>query len=270
MKNASRIILGALFVLFSFVAHAQDFMYFSNGEVLRVKVTEVGTSEIRYKKFDNLSGPVYVVNKSEVQKIQYQSGQTDVLSPNSEEGRVNVVQPENPKAIYEEAQSHSLSVNLLDLFAMTDLTIQYEWVNKSAKLGIRIPLTIGFLNRNFGYLSQGDIFGYNTVLGLGSDLRIYPGRVKKVRYVFGPSFNFAYIYRGGFYDINGQKTVYESNYLMRFYFFNGFVVEPTKHFRFGFDGGYGFITNFKINGNLMPDELNRAAIKLNLHLGYKF
>lgn len=270
MKNTSRIILAAIFVLFSIAVNAQDFMHFSNGEVLRVKVTEVGTSEIRYKKFDNLNGPDYVVNKSEVQMIKYQNGQIDVLSGRSEEGRVNVVPAENPKVIYEEAPSHSLSVNLLDLFVMSDLTIQYEWVNKSARLGVRIPLTLGFFNRNFGTPSTGEILGYNNVLGLGTDLRIYPGRVKKVRYVFGPSVNFAYVHVDGFYDIDGQKTVYEPAYMMRFYLLNGFVAEPNKHFRIGFDAGFGFITDFKIDEYMMLDELNRPALKLNMHLGYKF
>lgn len=265
--NLKNIILFFFALLSCNILFAQDFIHFSNGEVLRVKVTEVGTSEIRYKKFDNLNGPDYVVAKSEVQKIQYENGQADVLS-NS--GAVSSAPAEQPKPAQEAAPSHSLSVNILDLIVMSDFTIQYEWVNKSSKLGIRVPLTLGFFNRNFNIPSTGDILGYNNVLCLGTDLRIFPGRVKKVRYVFGPSVNFAYINVDGGYIGADDKIVYGTDYMLRFFINNGFVAEPNKHFRMGLDVGFGFMTNFKPDEFQMLDQYNRPTMRFNLHMGYKF
>jgi hypothetical protein len=57
-----------------FQSIAQDKIYKKGGEVLEVKVTEVGSSEIKYKAFANLTGPTYTVAKSEVLKITYENG----------------------------------------------------------------------------------------------------------------------------------------------------------------------------------------------------
>lgn len=54
-----------------------DVITFKNGEEVKAIVTEVGTSEIKYKKCDNLNGPVYSVKKSEVFMIKYANGSKD-------------------------------------------------------------------------------------------------------------------------------------------------------------------------------------------------
>ena len=38
---------------------AQDMIKLKSGEDLQTKVIEIGTTEIKYKKFDNLDGPTY-------------------------------------------------------------------------------------------------------------------------------------------------------------------------------------------------------------------
>ena len=44
-----------------------------------VKIIEVGTSEVKYKKIDNLNGPIFSILKSEVSMIQYENGSKDVF-----------------------------------------------------------------------------------------------------------------------------------------------------------------------------------------------
>jgi hypothetical protein len=56
---------------------AQDTLRFRNGEVQAVKVNEVGIAEIHYNRFDNLLGPKYVVDKSDILLIKYAGGQVD-------------------------------------------------------------------------------------------------------------------------------------------------------------------------------------------------
>lgn len=52
-----------------------------NGEEIRAKVEEVGEQSIRYRKFTNLTGPVYSIARGEVFVIRYESGAKDIITP---------------------------------------------------------------------------------------------------------------------------------------------------------------------------------------------
>ena len=41
---------------------------------------EIGQTEIKYKKFDNQNGPVYVSAKSDISQILYENGTKDIFS----------------------------------------------------------------------------------------------------------------------------------------------------------------------------------------------
>jgi hypothetical protein len=58
---------------------SQDEITFKSGDILKTRVIEVGTEEIVYKKFENLSGPSYSVNKNQVFMIKYENGSKDVF-----------------------------------------------------------------------------------------------------------------------------------------------------------------------------------------------
>ena len=51
-----------------------------SGETILVKVIEVGTSEVKYKKLDNLNGPVFSMLKSDLLMIKYENGTKDDFS----------------------------------------------------------------------------------------------------------------------------------------------------------------------------------------------
>lgn len=69
-----------IFLFLFFSSHAQDIIVFKKGEELKTKVLEVGTKEIKYKKFDNLDGPIFIVKRSEVIMIKYANGTKDSLT----------------------------------------------------------------------------------------------------------------------------------------------------------------------------------------------
>ena len=56
-----RILFQAAFMLLSTTVSAQDVIVKKNGEEIRAKVEEVGEQSIRYRKFTNLTGPVYSI-----------------------------------------------------------------------------------------------------------------------------------------------------------------------------------------------------------------
>ena len=71
-----------IFILFciSLNSNAQDVLYTSKGAKIEAKLTEINASDIKYKEFTNLDGPVYVISKSEIVLIQYANGTTQVIN----------------------------------------------------------------------------------------------------------------------------------------------------------------------------------------------
>src|SRR6185312_6167842 len=81
---------------------AQDKIYKKNGPAINAKVIEIGTDEIKYKLTDSPDGPVYVVDKSSLQKIVYADGRV-------EKYQVSYKDPEN----YEGQLTKALKLNFL-------------------------------------------------------------------------------------------------------------------------------------------------------------
>ena len=51
----------------------QDSIYQKGSAVIFSKVTEVSSSEIKYRKANNPDGPVYTLDRNEVSRIKYQN-----------------------------------------------------------------------------------------------------------------------------------------------------------------------------------------------------
>ena len=64
----------------SMIINAQDTLSMRTGEKIQVKVMEVGISEVKYKKLDNINGPVFSTHKSDLLTIQYENGSKDDFS----------------------------------------------------------------------------------------------------------------------------------------------------------------------------------------------
>ena len=77
MKN---ILLFILFICSSNIIKAQDTLSMRSGENILVKVIEVGTAEVKYKKLDNLNGPVFSMLKSDLLMIKYANGTNEDFS----------------------------------------------------------------------------------------------------------------------------------------------------------------------------------------------
>jgi hypothetical protein len=59
---------------------SQDMITKKSGEDIQVKVIEVTTTEVKYKKFDNLNGPTFTILKSDILMIRYENGTKDIFS----------------------------------------------------------------------------------------------------------------------------------------------------------------------------------------------
>ncbi len=66
--------------LFTSSVFSQDIITKKTGEDISAKISEVTQTEIKYKKFDNLEGPIFSILKSDVLMIRYEDGTKDIFN----------------------------------------------------------------------------------------------------------------------------------------------------------------------------------------------
>jgi len=59
---------------------AQDIITMKNGDEIQAIVQDIGTDEMKYKRFDNPNGPTYSLKISRIVSIQYANGSKDVFA----------------------------------------------------------------------------------------------------------------------------------------------------------------------------------------------
>lgn len=87
-----KFILTAFYLLSINSLMAQDIIILKNGDEIKSKVTKVGKMEIDYKKWSNLNGPDYTIEKSDVFLIKYQNGEKDIISDNNQKNKLQILQ----------------------------------------------------------------------------------------------------------------------------------------------------------------------------------
>lgn len=75
------------------LSFAQDVITKMDNTTIQAKVVEIGETQISYRSWDNLDGPLYKINKSSVQKIVYQNGREDVFQEQRTEPTVKSSTP---------------------------------------------------------------------------------------------------------------------------------------------------------------------------------
>jgi len=76
-----KIILSLFTTVLSFTfCYSQDAITKKSGEDIQAKILEVGQTEIKYKKFDNLEGPTFTMPKSDILLVRYENGTKDIFN----------------------------------------------------------------------------------------------------------------------------------------------------------------------------------------------
>ena len=79
-----KIILSTLLTIFTIsICFSQDVITIKSGEDISAKILEIGQTEIKYKKFDNQTGPTYSILKSDVIIVRYENGTKDLFNVNT-------------------------------------------------------------------------------------------------------------------------------------------------------------------------------------------
>lgn len=144
------------------ILNAQDIITLKNGEDLKTRILEVLDGEIKYKRFDNLDGPVFTIRKSEILMITYQNGTRDVMSSVSSDnyyhsgypqqtGRPYTMSPDalRPNMSYRELR-HIYNTSLWDGHRIDDpYYAQWCWNILLTGLG---QMTMGEVGRGCAFL----------------------------------------------------------------------------------------------------------------------
>lgn len=184
-------------------AKSQDKIYKKDGTVLEAKVTEVGSSEIKYKAFANLNGPVYTISKESILKIVYENGNIETY---------NIIE-----VALEEKRAQNIYVELAGQGLVFTANYDTRFSNKRNGLGGRI--------------------GIGAIGGGGDNLVTIP---VSLNYLLGEGKNFFEIGLGATYanasflDSNGSTVFGTMSFMYR--------LQPIKS-GFSFRGGFTPIFN---------------------------
>ncbi len=74
----------------------QDIMVLKNSDEIKSKIVELTDFTIKYKKWENLNGPIYNINKRDVLFIRYENGFKEVISPIPNSSIINPEVEKNP------------------------------------------------------------------------------------------------------------------------------------------------------------------------------
>ena len=67
----------------SLMSMAQDVIVKKDGTTIESRIMEINGTEIKYKKWSNQDGPVYSINRTEVDFINYQNGEVEMITSES-------------------------------------------------------------------------------------------------------------------------------------------------------------------------------------------
>ena len=241
-----------LFIIASFhSARAQDKVYTNDGRVLEGKVTEVGTSQIRFLQKDRPEGLVYYLKVSQLDSIVYANGTKDEMQ--GVQKKKNLLQ-----------NIPQLNTWTFDLFGFTYLSVSqsYERRTKKGNVGLRVPQYIGFIGGGFageGIFQPGQgIFhiltrstgGFSIATGLNP--KFYFFKRRKVRAFAGPEATIGFS-RASYYYYNynyGYNTYSTSsrNGTVGLVGKVGLMINPIDKFNITIDGGAGGGNMFGPNG----------------------
>ncbi len=128
MKKFNLLILLALFL--SLHTFAQDKIYKKNGEVIEATIVEIGETEIKYKLFNDLNGPTYVLDKDRLKKTVYKNGREETYFNSLKDA-----------SLYADQAKDALKINFLSpLFGYTQVSFE-----RSIKPGRSFELTLGII-----------------------------------------------------------------------------------------------------------------------------
>ena len=126
-----------LFLLCSASVFAQDVIVKKDGSTIVCRVVELTSSEITYKKWSDLNGSNYVMNRADASAINYENGKKEILSE-----ATNLYLPHNQNDGVQQYNDRAL-IGMDYANQMTDKKVKrlrtWGWISGIAGVGLGAP-----------------------------------------------------------------------------------------------------------------------------------
>ena len=93
-----------LYLFVNYASYSQDIIVKNDGEKIEAKIELIGTSEVKYKKYNHLDGPFYMIEKSNIKKIKFQNGIVEFFNDSKDKHGISL--EETKKFIIEIINKH--------------------------------------------------------------------------------------------------------------------------------------------------------------------
>lgn len=155
-----------VFAMFSIIAHAQDVIVKKDGNTITSKVTEITSTEIKYKKFSNQNGPTYTIGKNEVNYINYENGEREQM--NTSISNINTTTANTQSIVQSQDALNPSDAYLLKQFKLDPYSKKAKALKKIAFIGGGALVATGIiciaLNRSGDDYEDGnDFWIYGTI-----------------------------------------------------------------------------------------------------------
>ncbi len=259
---------------------AQDVIYLISGTKISAKIIEIGILEIKYKNFNNLNGPNYILVKNEVVLVNYENGTTEIFNTNPISVAPNIKPTQQQVSLSSVVKNNEFNVNyinsnLLSINALGlangDFTLMYDKDICTKKLGLSFLGTYNFSSGLSGFnpgISQ-SLVNSKKIYEAGFGLNFYPKQTKRIQYFVGilskyMAFNYQKIK-----DSTNNQLIYKKATANQISVMltNGWIYRITPNFNFKIFMCIG-LANTSVA--LKKEYVNLPKMYLGYCFGYRF
>lgn len=266
-------------------ASAQDRIYKKDGSMEEVKIKEVGTRTLVYKKWNNQDGPDFVIAKSEVSRVRFQNGDEESFDRHD---RMRPLKEKHGADLNYGKNILAFSPIHMTNTSVTGVGLSYERVlSRNNVLSFYLPVAFSFKNNNDrNYYGTGYDRRYDAhVFWAYPGIKIYPtGSDGKVRYAAGASLAFgagSNTVHEQVYDPLTGGTMYSDRdhdvFVMGLLVNNSLNVYPSPHLRIGLELGLGIPYYYEDGSNDVNSNYYYSSpydgvplVQFNFNIGYRF
>ncbi len=273
MKTLRLFITGILFAT-ALPCYAQDIITLKNGDEIKAKVTEISSTEIKYKRFENLEGPTVVISKADVFTIKYENGFREVINSlgnsTSNQETASVISKQSDPAGNEKKNHVGIYVNPIGFLTFGPIAGAEFTFNKFIlDAHLHFP-TLGLLMPLFG--GENSDFDNTSVsggIGFGLGVKYFAAKPRGGLYVGGflEHMSITYEYDNNTSWADCKEFILGSNIGYKFLFKSGLYLRLGGYFGLA----YTYSDDY-YNGYYYSDESGDVTVfgMLDFALGFRF